>query len=109
MRFAAGAEYPTSLIVSTRWSRATWMERLLNSSAAHAEELSFRKMPSGAGHDALSFAHLYPTAMVFIPCKDGISHNIAEYTSPEQIEAGVRVLVRFLLQGEGGDKQALDQ
>jgi N-carbamoyl-L-amino-acid hydrolase len=77
--------------------------------AAHAEELSFRKMPSGAGHDALSFAHLYPTAMVFIPCKDGISHNIAEYTSPEQIEAGVRVLVRFLLQGEGGDKQALDQ
>ena len=77
--------------------------------AAHAEELSFRKMPSGAGHDALSFAHLYPTAMVFIPCKDGISHNIAEYTSPEQIEAGVRVLVRFLLQGEGEDKQALDQ
>ncbi|MDY5594185.1 MAG: M20 family metallo-hydrolase [Oscillospiraceae bacterium] len=77
--------------------------------AAHAEGLSFRKMPSGAGHDALSFAHLYPTAMVFIPCKDGISHNIAEYTSPEQIEAGVRVLVRFLLQGEGGDKQALDQ
>ena len=94
MRFAASAEYPTSLIVSTRWSRATWMERLLNSSAVP---------------HALSFAHLYPTAMVFIPCKDGISHNIAEYTSPEQIEAGVRVLVRFLLQGEGGDKQALDQ
>ena len=38
--------------------------------------------------------------MVFIPCKDGISHNIAEYTSPEQIEAGIQVLVRFLLQEE---------
>lgn len=77
---------------------STLVEQLCCS--ADTEGLSFRRMPSGAGHDALSFVHLCPTAMVFIPCKDGISHNIAEYTSPEQIEAGIQVLVRFLLQEE---------
>ena len=81
-----------------RHMNSTLVEQLC--CAADAEGLSFHRMPSGAGHDALSFVDVCPTAMIFIPCKDGISHNVAEYTSPEQIEAGVRVLVRFLLQEE---------
>lgn len=64
--------------------------------AAEAEELRVRAMPSGAGHDAMLFAPLCPTGMVFIPCRDGISHNIAEHTELSQIENGVRVLLRYL-------------
>lgn len=66
--------------------------------AAQAEGLSARAMPSGAGHDAMLFAPHCPTGMVFIPCRDGVSHNIAEFTELAQIENGVRVLLRYLLQ-----------
>lgn len=64
--------------------------------AAEAEGLSHTILPSGAGHDAMSFAGLCPTGMVFIPCRDGISHNIHEHTELSQIENGVRVLLRML-------------
>lgn len=64
--------------------------------AAEAEGLSHTVLPSGAGHDAMSFAGLCPTGMVFIPCRDGISHNIHEHTELSQIENGVRVLLRTL-------------
>lgn len=64
--------------------------------AAEAEGLSHLVLPSGAGHDAMSFAGLCPTGMVFIPCRDGISHNIREHTELSQIENGVRVLLRVL-------------
>lgn len=96
-----GISYQLSCIdrMEPRHMDSALVERLCH--AAAAEGLTFRKMPSGAGHDALSFVQLCPTAMIFIPCRDGISHNIAEYTSPEQIEAGVQTLVRFLLQEEG--------
>ena len=50
------------------------------------------RMMSGAGHDALSFAEIVPTAMLFIPCRGGISHSINEYTSDEAITAGAMVL-----------------
>ncbi len=65
--------------------------------AARAEGLKCRKMPSGAGHDAMMFPKFCPTAMVFIPCRDGISHNIAEHTEFEQMENGIRVIVSYLL------------
>lgn len=64
--------------------------------AAEAEGLSHIVLPSGAGHDAMSFAGLCPTGMIFIPCRDGISHNIREHTEFSQIENGVRVLLRLL-------------
>ena len=54
--------------------------------------LPHRMMPSGAGHDAMHWADYAPTAMIFIPCKDGISHSAAEYASLSQITAGVRLL-----------------
>lgn len=64
--------------------------------AAEAEGLSHMVLPSGAGHDAMSFAELCPTGMVFIPCRDGVSHNIHEHTELSQIEDGARVLLRLL-------------
>lgn len=64
--------------------------------ASEAEGLSHTVLPSGAGHDAMSFVGLCPTGMIFIPCRDGISHNIREYTELSQIENGVRVLLRVL-------------
>lgn len=53
-------------------------------------------MPSGAGHDAMSFAHLCDTGMVFIPCDKGISHNKQEYTSIESILDGARVMYEYM-------------
>lgn len=58
---------------------------------------SVRRMPSGAGHDAQMFAPNCPTAMVFVPSRDGLSHNIKEYTAPEEIRSGVDVLMQVVL------------
>jgi N-carbamoyl-L-amino-acid hydrolase len=57
----------------------------------------WRDIMSGAGHDAVNMARIAPSAMIFIPCKDGISHNEAEYSSPEAIAAGADVLLSTLL------------
>lgn len=54
------------------------------------------RMPSGAGHDAQMFARVCPTAMVFVPSVDGISHNPAEYTSPEDLIAGTDILLHVM-------------
>ena len=56
-----------------------------------------RRMPSGAGHDAQMFAPKCPTAMIFVPSRDGISHNVAEYTEPEHLRAGADVLLQVML------------
>ncbi len=68
--------------------------------ATTAEALghSVRRMPSGAGHDAQMFAPNCPTAMIFVPSKDGLSHNVREYTAPEEIRAGADVLLRVVLE-----------
>lgn len=60
---------------------------------AKAQGLNTRRMPSGAGHDAQMLAAVCPTAMIFVPSVDGISHNVKEFTKPEHIEAGARVLL----------------
>ena len=60
------------------------------------------QMMSGAGHDALSFAELVPTAMLFIPCRGGISHNINEFTTDEAICTGAMVLCETLARHETG-------
>lgn len=54
--------------------------------------IAYRRMNSGAGHDAMHLATIIPTTMIFVPSIDGISHNPAEYTRPEDIELGVKVL-----------------
>jgi len=62
--------------------------------AAAAEKLghSSRRIVSGAGHDAVYVARHVPTAMIFTPCKDGLSHNEAESILPEEARAGCQVL-----------------
>lgn len=55
-------------------------------------------MPSGAGHDAQMFARVCPSAMIFVPSVEGISHNPTEFTSPEDIVLGTNILLQVLLQ-----------
>ena len=64
-----------------------------------ASALGFRvkSMPSGAGHDAQMFAPNCPTAMIFVPSQNGISHNVAEYTEPKHLQAGADVLLQIML------------
>ncbi|RDV03317.1 M20 family metallo-hydrolase [Undibacter mobilis] len=59
--------------------------------------LSTRDMMSGAGHDAAYVARVAPASMIFVPCKDGISHNEAEYSSKEQCANGAQVLLQAVL------------
>jgi len=55
------------------------------------------RMPSGAGHDAQMLARVCPTAMIFVPSKDGISHNPAEHTDDADLENGANALLRTML------------
>lgn len=68
-----------------------------------AQALGHSHMPviSGAGHDAIYAARLAPAGMVFIPCKDGISHNEIEDAQPAHITAGADVLLRVMLERAG--------
>ncbi|WP_310636735.1 Zn-dependent hydrolase [Delftia acidovorans] len=68
--------------------------------ARAAKALGYSHMPvvSGAGHDAVYMARLAPAGMVFIPCKDGISHNEIEDAAPADITAGCNVLMHAMLE-----------
>ena len=68
----------------------------LLSELAQEENLSYKVMPSGAGHDAMNMVTATPTGMIFIPCLGGISHNPDEYSSPEQIDKGILLLTKAL-------------
>jgi N-carbamoyl-L-amino-acid hydrolase len=59
--------------------------------------LSTKRMPSGAGHDAQMLARVCPTGMIFVPSVNGLSHNLAEYTHPADVEAGANVLLHVVL------------
>ncbi len=63
-------------------------------------ELGYSTMDvvSGAGHDAIYAARLAPAGMIFVPCKDGISHNEIEDAKPEHLEAGCNVLLHAMLE-----------
>jgi len=61
-------------------------------SAAKALEFSVKTLPSGATHDASSMARLCPTVMIFVPCRDGVSHHESEWAEPEHLWAGACVL-----------------
>lgn len=55
-------------------------------------QLEYMIMSSGAGHDAMHWAEVAPTGMIFIPCRDGISHNSVEFAAMDDIVAGAKVL-----------------
>ena len=71
--------------------------------ARAAQQLGYSNMPvvSGAGHDAVYMAKLAPSGMIFIPCKDGISHNEIEDAKAEHITAGCNVLLHAMLERAG--------
>ncbi|WP_445684156.1 M20 family metallo-hydrolase [Staphylococcus sp. FSL K6-3157] len=56
-------------------------------------DFSFHYMYSGAGHDAMNFAPICPTSMIFIPCKKGISHSPEESITEQQIAKGIQVYI----------------
>jgi len=68
-----------------------------------AERLGYRHMDivSGAGHDAVYIAGVAPTAMIFVPCEGGISHNEIENAKPEDLAAGCNVLLQAVLAKAG--------
>ena len=69
--------------------------------AARMLGYAHREIVSGAGHDAIYVARVAPTAMIFIPCKDGISHNEIEDARPDHVEAGANVLLHAVLARAG--------
>ena len=67
--------------------------------AALAIGLDPPSLPSGAGHDAVVLAELMPVAMLFVRCRDGISHNPAESVSAEDVAAAIAVLTAVVAGG----------
>lgn len=66
--------------------------RLAIASAARSNGYQSLELPSRAGHDAWNMSRVAPSALIFIPCKDGVSHNEKEYASMEHMVAGTQVL-----------------
>lgn len=63
--------------------------------------LASMDMCSGAGHDAVNVSYVAPSAMIFVPCKDGLSHNEREYATPRHLAQGASVLANVLLRHAG--------
>jgi N-carbamoyl-L-amino-acid hydrolase len=82
-----------------RFEPVEFDERVIEIVERRAREVDprVRRMPSGAGHDAQMLARVCPTAMIFVPSKDGISHNPREHTEPDQLIEGANVLMRVML------------
>lgn len=67
------------------------LQEALAASIAAAGLSPFR-LPSGAGHDAMAFRGIAPTAMLFVRCRGGVSHNPAEHCAPEDMALAARIL-----------------
>jgi allantoate deiminase len=74
---------------------APWLMELMARAVA-AEGVALRRLPSGAGHDGMAIQALTDIAMLFVRCKDGISHNPAEAITEDDAGMGARVLYRFI-------------
>ena len=98
---AAGrADCEAKILDRWTWGGQIFDDALVHSIRAHARALGYshRDLPSQAGHDAYFLARICPTAMIFTPCRDGITHNNAEYSAPEDIEPGANVLLHALVE-----------
>jgi len=73
--------------------------------AAQALGLPHRDIVSGAGHDAVYLSRVAPTAMIFVPCEGGISHNEIESATKEDLTAGCNVLLHAVLARAGVARQ----
>jgi len=91
--------------VNEFWSSPgiTFAESCVSSVAKAVDSLGYsaKEMFSGAGHDACNVSTVAPTSMIFIPCKDGLSHNVNEFATPQDIEAGANVLLHAMLDQAG--------
>jgi N-carbamoyl-L-amino-acid hydrolase len=96
--------YGCKLSYEEHWGRKTiqFDDRLLDyvEDAAKGLEYSNKRMYSGAGHDAQYVSELLPAVMIFIPSKDGLSHTVVEYSTPEQTWHGANVLLNALVEAD---------
>jgi len=105
--FAARKSQETGLDVKiemvSSYSAIGFHADCIDAVARAAAKLGYSNMPvvSGAGHDAVYMAKLASSGMIFIPCKDGISHNEIEDAKPEHITAGCNVLLHAMLERAG--------
>ena len=77
--------------------------------AIEAEGLDVRELPSGAGHDAMAMAHLTAVGMLFVRCKEWISHHPAESMTEADTEVAAQVLLRFLEEFDPGEWDSDDR
>ena len=80
---------------------ARFDEALIGALEAAAAEVGApcRRLTSGAFHDALFVARVAPAAMLFVPCRDGLSHNEAEFVAPDDVVRGAQVLLAAVRRG----------
>lgn len=97
----SAARYGIDSAIDTIWSMppTRFDPQLVGLIEQAAERLGYshRRMVSGAGHDSLHTAQFAPTAMIFVPCAEGLSHNEAEQASPADLAAGANVLLQAVL------------
>ena len=102
----AAAANRLDAVMHRAWSFAPvpYDPRWLAAIRGAAETLGYPSMElySGAAHDAVEIASVAPTAMIFVPSRDGLSHNEAEFTEPLQLEMGCNVLLHALLTYDEG-------
>ncbi len=81
-----------------RFEPVAFDARLVERVEAIAKDLGLkvRRLPSGAGHDAQILAAVCPACMIFVPSARGVSHNVEEFTAPEDLAAGANVLLRLV-------------
>ena len=83
----------------TQWSKSVKMDQgliQLIESLCKEKKLAYKRMNSGAGHDSMVFGKVFPTAMIFVPSKGGISHNPAETTTVPDLQTGFDLLCGVL-------------
>jgi N-carbamoyl-L-amino-acid hydrolase len=102
-RLSAESGLPIDIKLVTSFPATEFHADCVDAVARATQALGYSHMEavSGAGHDALYMAKLVPAGMIFIPCKDGISHNEIEDAQPEHITAGCNVLLHAMLERAG--------
>jgi len=96
--------YGCKLSYEPHWGRKTvvFNDKMLGYIESATGELGYscKRMYSGAGHDAQYVSEMLPAVMIFIPSKDGLSHTVVEYSSPEQTWQGANVLLNAVLKAD---------
>ncbi|MDP1840297.1 MAG: Zn-dependent hydrolase [Reyranella sp.] len=97
---AAAERVEVKADVLARFEPVIFDSNLVDRVERHAKALSLstRRMPSGAGHDAQMMQRICPTAMIFVPSVQGLSHNVKEHTEAADLAAGAQVLANLMLE-----------